>query len=157
MDSNVGKHIFEKVIGPKGVLRKKTRILVTHGISFLPLVHQIVVMKEGKISEIGTYHQLLANKGAFAEFLIEQMNEQQNPNREDVDEDTTILSEVEIDELKVQLQESFGKKEYRRKMAAEARKKEKYVDITTFNYVFIFCVSDIFPKRTFYSINMNII
>ena len=31
VDSNVGKHIFEKVIGPKGVLRKKTRILVTHG------------------------------------------------------------------------------------------------------------------------------
>ena len=128
VDSNVGKHIFEKVIGPKGVLRKKTRILVTHGISFLPLVHQIVVMKEGKISEIGTYHQLLANKGAFAEFLIEQMNEQQHPNGEDVNEDTTILSEVEIDELKVQLQESFGKKEYKRKMAAEARKKEKYVD-----------------------------
>ena len=63
VDSNVGKHIFEKVIGPKGVLRKKTRILVTHGIGFLPQVHQIVVMKEGKISEIGTYHQLLANKG----------------------------------------------------------------------------------------------
>ena len=139
----MGKHIFERVIGPKGVLRKKTRILVTHGISFLPLVHQIVVMKEGKISEIGTYHQLLANKGAFAEFLIEQMNEQ-HLNSEDADEDTessaAILSEVEIDELKAQLQESLGKKEYRRKMAAEARKKEKYVDITTFNYVFIFCV-----------------
>ena len=29
VDSNVGKHIFEKVIGPKGVLRKKTRILGT--------------------------------------------------------------------------------------------------------------------------------
>ena len=59
-------------IGPKGVLRKKTRILVTHGISFLPLVHQIVVMKEGKISEIGTYTQLLANKGTkhFSTFSV---------------------------------------------------------------------------------------
>ena len=37
--------------------------LVTHGVSFLPLVDQIVVMKDGKISEMGTYHQLLANKG----------------------------------------------------------------------------------------------
>jgi ABC-type multidrug transport system fused ATPase/permease subunit len=57
-------------IGPKGVLRKKTRILVTHGISFLPLVHQIVVMKDGKISEIGTYHQLLANKGTEFFYLF---------------------------------------------------------------------------------------
>ena len=52
--------------------------MVTHGIGFLPLVHQIVVMKEGKISEIGTYHELLANKGAFAEFLIEQMNAEEH-------------------------------------------------------------------------------
>ena len=57
------KYLMLSFIGPKGVLRKKTRILVTHGISFLPLVHQIVVMKDGKISEIGAYHQLLANKG----------------------------------------------------------------------------------------------
>ena len=46
----------------KGVLRKKTRVLVTHGISYLPQVDQIVVMIDGKISEMGTYEQLLANK-----------------------------------------------------------------------------------------------
>lgn len=45
VDSHVGKHIFEKVIGPKGVLRRKTRVLVTHGISFLPQVDNIIVMK----------------------------------------------------------------------------------------------------------------
>ena len=44
-----------KVIGPKGALKRKTRILVTHAISFLPDMDQIVVLKEGKISEIGTY------------------------------------------------------------------------------------------------------
>ena len=54
----------------------------------MPLVHQIVVMKEGKISEIGTYHQLLANKGAFAEFLIEQMNkaDEQSENQDEDNE-----------------------------------------------------------------------
>ena len=64
---------FVQVIGPKGALRKKTRILVTHGIGFLPQMDQILVLKDGKISEIGTYEQLMHNRGAFAEFLIEQL------------------------------------------------------------------------------------
>ncbi|EDO36474.1 predicted protein [Nematostella vectensis] len=69
VDSHVGKHIFDKVIGPRGKLRKKTRVLVTHGISFLPQVDQIVVLQDGRVSEVGTYKELLANRGAFAEFL----------------------------------------------------------------------------------------
>ena len=38
VDSHVGKHMFDKVIGPQGLLRHKTRVLVTHGVSFLPQV-----------------------------------------------------------------------------------------------------------------------
>nr|XP_035971378.1 multidrug resistance-associated protein 1 isoform X2 [Halichoerus grypus] len=69
VDAHVGKHIFENVIGPKGMLRSKTRLLVTHGISYLPQVDVIIVMTGGKISEMGSYQELLARDGAFAEFL----------------------------------------------------------------------------------------
>ncbi|ELT91662.1 hypothetical protein CAPTEDRAFT_90759 [Capitella teleta] len=69
VDANVGQHIFQKVIGPDGLLRNKTRILNTHGIGYLPHVDQIVVMKDGKVSEIGTYAELIENQGAFAEFI----------------------------------------------------------------------------------------
>ncbi|XP_055990712.1 multidrug resistance-associated protein 1 [Sorex fumeus] len=69
VDSHVGKHIFENVIGPKGMLKHKTRLLVTHGISYLPQADVIVVMSGGKISELGSYQELLAREGAFAEFL----------------------------------------------------------------------------------------
>ncbi|XP_067276901.1 canalicular multispecific organic anion transporter 1 isoform X2 [Pseudorasbora parva] len=69
VDSHVGKHLFEKVIGPKGLLRNKTRILVTHGISFLPYVDEIVVLVNGVVSEVGSYDVLRANKGAFNEFM----------------------------------------------------------------------------------------
>lgn len=75
VDSHVGKHIFEEVIGPKGLLGKKTRILVTHGITFLPHVNNIFVMKEGQISESGTYQELLNKKGAFSDFLIQYLQE----------------------------------------------------------------------------------
>ncbi|XP_051773178.1 LOW QUALITY PROTEIN: canalicular multispecific organic anion transporter 1 [Ctenopharyngodon idella] len=69
VDSHVGKHLFERVIGPKGLLKNKTRILVTHGISFLPYVDEIVVLVNGVVSEVGSYNALRANKGAFYEFL----------------------------------------------------------------------------------------
>uniref|UniRef100_A0A7N6AV46 Copper homeostasis protein cutC homolog n=1 Tax=Anabas testudineus TaxID=64144 RepID=A0A7N6AV46_ANATE len=69
VDSHVGKHLFDKVIGPNGLLKDKTRILVTHGVSFLPYVDEIVVLVNGKVSEIGSYNSLRASKGAFSEFL----------------------------------------------------------------------------------------
>uniref|UniRef100_A0A8D1SQ16 Multidrug resistance-associated protein 1 n=1 Tax=Sus scrofa TaxID=9823 RepID=A0A8D1SQ16_PIG len=69
VDAHVGKHIFENVVGPKGMLKNKTRLLVTHGLSYLPQVDVIIVMSGGKISEMGSYQELLARDGAFAEFL----------------------------------------------------------------------------------------
>ena len=89
VDSHVGKHIFQQVIGPKGLLNKKTRLLVTHSINYLPQMDNIIVMKNGSISEIGSYDELLKNKGDFAEFLIEQLenqSEEENVAPEDNDE-----------------------------------------------------------------------
>jgi ATP-binding cassette subfamily C (CFTR/MRP) protein 1 len=48
---------------------------VTHGITFLPEVDMIVVLKDGEVTELGTYKQLLEKKGAFAEFLIQHLQE----------------------------------------------------------------------------------
>ncbi|KAJ8251178.1 hypothetical protein GJAV_G00218150 [Gymnothorax javanicus] len=69
VDAHVGKHIFEKVIGPQGLLKDKTRILVTHGLSYLPQADLILVMVDGEITEMGSYAELLGRQGAFAEFL----------------------------------------------------------------------------------------
>uniref|UniRef100_A0A3B3WF06 ATP-binding cassette, sub-family C (CFTR/MRP), member 3 n=1 Tax=Poecilia mexicana TaxID=48701 RepID=A0A3B3WF06_9TELE len=69
VDAHVSKHIFDNLIGPEGLLKGKTRVLVTHGISFLPQVDNIVVMVEGRVSEMGSYQELLKQNGAFAEFL----------------------------------------------------------------------------------------
>ncbi|KAL6466397.1 hypothetical protein MHYP_G00242010 [Metynnis hypsauchen] len=69
VDSHVGKHLFERLIGSQGLLKDKTRILVTHGISFLPCVDEIVVLVDGVVSEVGSYSSLRASKGAFSEFL----------------------------------------------------------------------------------------
>lgn len=80
VDAYVGKHIFDKVIGPAGLLHNKTRLLVTHHISFLPQTNHIFVMVNGKISETGYYEELLQQNGAFAEFLMKHM---QNVSKDD--------------------------------------------------------------------------
>ncbi|XP_043841698.1 ATP-binding cassette sub-family C member 2 [Dromiciops gliroides] len=69
VDAHVGKHLFNKVIGPNGLLKNKTRLLVTHGIHFLPYVDEVVVLVNGKIVEKGSYSTLLANKATFAKNL----------------------------------------------------------------------------------------
>ncbi|KAF6122855.1 ATP binding cassette subfamily C member 1 [Phyllostomus discolor] len=83
VDAHVGKHIFENVIGPKGMLKNKTRLLVTHGISYLPQVDVIIVMSGGKISEMGSYQELLAQDGAFAEFLRTYSSTEQEQTEQD--------------------------------------------------------------------------
>ncbi|XP_075798821.1 multidrug resistance-associated protein 1-like [Microtus pennsylvanicus] len=83
VDAHVGKHIFEKVVGPMGLLKNKTRILVTHGISSLPQVDVIIVMSGGKISEMGSYQELLDRDGAFAEFLRTYASAEQDLASED--------------------------------------------------------------------------
>ncbi|XP_026918631.1 ATP-binding cassette sub-family C member 2 isoform X7 [Acinonyx jubatus] len=69
VDAHVGKHIFNKVLGPNGLLKGKTRLLITHSIHFLPQVDEIVVLGNGTILEKGSYSTLLAKKGLFAKIL----------------------------------------------------------------------------------------
>jgi len=70
VDAHVGKHIFEEVISSKtGLLKDTTRILVTHSVSFLAEVDLVVVMRHGRIAELGHVQELMAKGGAFADFL----------------------------------------------------------------------------------------
>jgi ATP-binding cassette, subfamily C (CFTR/MRP), member 1 len=55
VDTHVGKHIFEHVMSETGMLKGKTRFLVTHALSYLPKVDEIFVLLNGEISESGTY------------------------------------------------------------------------------------------------------
>uniref|UniRef100_A0A672TVD4 ATP binding cassette subfamily C member 6 n=1 Tax=Strigops habroptila TaxID=2489341 RepID=A0A672TVD4_STRHB len=69
VDVHVGKHLFEKIIGPSGLLKSKTRILVTHNVTFLPHTDLIIVMEEGRISQMGTYQELVSKRANFAELI----------------------------------------------------------------------------------------
>uniref|UniRef100_A0A4W5RE99 ABC-type glutathione-S-conjugate transporter n=1 Tax=Hucho hucho TaxID=62062 RepID=A0A4W5RE99_9TELE len=109
VDSHVAKHIFDHVIGPEGALQGKTRILVTHGISFLPQVNNIVVLVEGRVSEMGSYQELLQQNGAFAEFL-------RNYSLEDIVEDEISIISGDL--------ENPRSKSVRRRLCSERKHAE---------------------------------
>ncbi|XP_054389485.1 multidrug resistance-associated protein 1 isoform X9 [Pongo abelii] len=69
--------------GDRTEIGEKTRILVTHSMSYLPQVDIIIVMSGGKISEMGSYQELLARDGAFAEFLRTYASTEQEQDPEE--------------------------------------------------------------------------
>ncbi|KAG0007560.1 Canalicular multispecific organic anion transporter 1, partial [Entomortierella chlamydospora] len=71
VDAHVDQHLWKHLIGPDGLLKDKTRILVTHGIHHLEHVDQIVVLKDGSISEEGGYDKLMKAHDAFYQLIKE--------------------------------------------------------------------------------------
>ncbi|KAJ3050077.1 hypothetical protein HK097_008934 [Rhizophlyctis rosea] len=69
VDAHVGRYLFETCI--RGTLKSTTRLLVTHQLHFLPQVDNILVMKDGRIVEQGTYAELMANGAGLAELMKE--------------------------------------------------------------------------------------
>lgn len=59
LDANVKKKIFKEVF--LGMLRNKTRVLVTHAVDFLHLADRIVIMQGGRITAQGTMTELEDN------------------------------------------------------------------------------------------------
>ncbi|KAF2171079.1 hypothetical protein M409DRAFT_64044 [Zasmidium cellare ATCC 36951] len=69
VDQHVGRHLIDNILGPKGLLAGKTRILATNAIPVLMEAHFIALLRDGRIIERGTYEQLMAMKGEIAQLI----------------------------------------------------------------------------------------
>ncbi|KAF9165613.1 Canalicular multispecific organic anion transporter 2 [Actinomortierella ambigua] len=87
VDAHVDQHLWMNLIGPKGMLKDKTRLLVTHGIHHLSEADQIILLKGGEIDESGRYDELMAAKGDFfqliEEYSIKAQSEKQDATAAD--------------------------------------------------------------------------
>ncbi|KAF2196793.1 multidrug resistance-associated protein 1 [Delitschia confertaspora ATCC 74209] len=96
VDQHVGRHLIDNVLGPKGLLASKTRILATNSIPVLMAADNIVLLREGRVLEKGTYDQLMAMKGEIATLIKTSQNEDQGEDDSRgsgsvvSDEDTTV-------------------------------------------------------------------
>lgn len=88
VDAHVGRHIFDNIIGPRGLLADRTRVLVTNKLSVLLEVDHIIVLKDGQVTESGTYEQLLVDGGLFSQLLIKYLME--NSDNVQIDENAKL-------------------------------------------------------------------
>ena len=101
-------------------------MLVTHGVSYLPMVDQIIVMKEGMISEVGSYNELLRKEGAFAEFLTNYAS----TKSKDIDtEDENALDKKS--EIKEQADKEPQKSTDEKAAKSETKGKDKLIEDET--------------------------
>lgn len=112
VDSHVGKHIIDNVLGPRGLLSTKTRILATNAIPVLRQASYITLLKDGKVLERGTYNQLVTHKGLVADLLKTAGQESSNgsgsssgPASGESSETSTVI-EPETTEEKDELEEA---------------------------------------------------
>ena len=78
VDAHVGRHIFNEVVGPNGMLNDRVRIFATHAEQYLPECDKIYVMGDGKFILSGTYEELLKSGHVFTDTLAEMAEEQKS-------------------------------------------------------------------------------
>ncbi|KAK6056899.1 ABC transporter, ATP-binding protein, partial [Cooperia oncophora] len=88
VDAHVGRHLFEKVLGPDGLLRHKTRILVTHRLSYIKSADEILVLQDGRIIENGRYSELMRNRGPFYRFVEEYKSSSESDEKSESSSDS---------------------------------------------------------------------
>ncbi|KAF9329432.1 hypothetical protein BG006_007485 [Podila minutissima] len=69
VDAHVDQHLWQNLVGPEGLLKNKTRLLVTHGINHLDNVDQVILLKDGQVAEMGHYEELMVAKEAFYQLI----------------------------------------------------------------------------------------
>ncbi|KAG0260927.1 hypothetical protein BG011_001527 [Mortierella polycephala] len=91
VDAHVDQHIFEHAL--TNILAKKTRILVTNGVSHLPNVDQIMVIKQGRISQDGLYSDLIQDEQGDLFRLIQESKVTTMIEKDDTDLDDSVTED----------------------------------------------------------------
>ncbi|ESO91182.1 hypothetical protein LOTGIDRAFT_153611 [Lottia gigantea] len=146
VDSHVGKHIFKRVISDNGILKHKTRVLVTHAVHWLPLVDTVVLMDNGRIIDCGHYLKLMRNNGALAEFLHTHMSKSDKAQEATEDAEESSLDSKKKSDFRSRLGHLISEEN------AETGKVEFSVFSTYAKAVGVFSTIFIFVSYTIYQV-----
>ncbi|KAG9063024.1 hypothetical protein KI688_004624 [Linnemannia hyalina] len=93
VDAHVDQHLWDRLVGPGGLLKDKTRVLITHGIHHLNETDQILVMKAGEVAETGTYEDLMAAGKDFYQLITDYAVQEK---KQEIEETEKVLMVGEI-------------------------------------------------------------
>lgn len=94
VDEHVGKHLIDHVLGPKGLLSTKCKILATNNIGVLSIANHIHMLSDGKLVEQGTYDDIMNNKSSQIRLLITSFGKKKEQS-----EETSFGEEEGIDNI----------------------------------------------------------
>ena len=75
----MGESVFNNVLLDRGSVA--SRILVTYALHFLPKVDHIYLMADGRITEHGTFDEMMANRDGFARLFDEFVTKDQTGSK----------------------------------------------------------------------------
>ncbi|GLJ26358.1 hypothetical protein SUGI_0507790 [Cryptomeria japonica] len=147
VDAHTATNLFKDYI--MEALSKKTVILVTHQVDFLPAFDTILLMLDGEIRQSGSYQQLLASSEVFQE-LVNTHKDTMDSNKLAVtvppSKDKTVSQEREIQKVKSQKgqEKSFREPEVDQLVKKEEKETgdsglKPYVDYLKQNRGFLYC------------------
>ncbi|KAF9128020.1 hypothetical protein BGW39_005426 [Mortierella sp. 14UC] len=96
VDAHVGKTIFDKVVGPKGMLAGKTRVFVTHQIQYLSQSPQIMMLRDGKVVEQGNFQELMKKKAEVYQLVSEFGRDADQADEAALEEEEASLVEQDV-------------------------------------------------------------
>ncbi|KAF8340537.1 metal resistance protein YCF1 [Cantharellus anzutake] len=64
VDAHVSRHLFDKVIGPRGLLSQKARIVVTNSVASVREYDNLILIRRGIILERGSYEVIMQKPGS---------------------------------------------------------------------------------------------
>ena len=104
VDAHVARHLFNNLIGPSGICKQSTRIIVTHNLHFLNQMDKIILFDEGNIVLHGNYEEVKDDPKfrAYAQSGKESLEEHQEEIMNDIITDKEACSEKMIEEEKRQ-------------------------------------------------------
>lgn len=139
MDSHVGKHIFENILDSQtGLLRGKTRLLVTNNLSILPRTDAILVVDNGRIIEQGSYNQLMKANGHLARLVQQYVTNHEEDKDDEQNEETSEERKAKVNERIDNTNEKLVEKEKVQHGRVTWSVYFRYLKSITFSWAFIF-------------------
>lgn len=128
VDAHVGRHLFDRVIGPNGLLATKARLLSTNSIPFVQQADELVLIRKGVIIERGTYASAMRVESELSRLL----NEFGHTGSDNDEEGTGSGSEdtvVEEEDLAAKLESEMISSTLRQRASEAVLKKAELVPV----------------------------